>query len=277
MAIRTWSAIGCSAAGLTILAISTQLAPFHRYQARREEKASPTHLGSFPVSLILPSHHHSSQENYTVCIPASHLQKGVTDEEILARFTKGFLSGCAFTLERWLLSSFSYPILTDVQAIKKSLTPRSQSANSVLELGPLILDPSSISPTSTPSVSSLLFRNFVVLDSSSSLTAEQQDRLPGDYDRHVRPPHAFLELAWGGDGLGLVGSHRFEVCRGHCTPATATQEAEEFVKITLSTVSCVPRTGQAPRSSFLICFHVLYSKALFSDGIRGLSSVWLSV
>ncbi|KAI1827718.1 hypothetical protein F4861DRAFT_331387 [Xylaria intraflava] len=263
MAIPKWTAIGCTAAGLSILAVSARSVPFHR--ARHEAKASPTHLGSFAVSAVAPRYNNGGQENYSLLIPARRLQRDLSDEEILARFTKGFFSRLSFTPERLLLSVFPFSLLTDVQAIKETLALRSQDTASELVVGPVISDPASISPKTTPSVLSLLFRNFLVLD-SSLMTPAQRSQLPGDYARHARPPHAYVDFAWGGEGLGLVGCHRFEVRRRKIEQDA---DAEEAVEITFSSVSCLPRTGLAPSSGLLLRFHVLYSRLLFSDGIRG--------
>ncbi|KAI0537191.1 hypothetical protein GGR58DRAFT_472918 [Xylaria digitata] len=260
MAIGRWTTIGCTVTGLSILAISTRLLPFHR--ARHEQKASPTHWDSLVTSVVTPNRHRGLQENYSLLIPARRFQNDVSDEEILARFTKGFFSGLAFTPERLLLSAIPFPI-TDIPAIENTLAIRSQTATPGFVVGPEIWDLSSISPKSTPSVASLLFGNFLVLD-SSLLTIAQRNQLPNDYILHAKPSHAFVEFAWGGEGLGLVGSHRFEVSRYKVKQAT---DDEEFVKITFSTLSCRPKTGLAP-PNYLLWLHVLYSRFLFSDGIR---------
>ncbi|KAH8156214.1 hypothetical protein CIB48_g12037 [Xylaria polymorpha] len=261
MAIGKWTAIGCTAASLTVLAISTRLLPFHH--AHYEHKARPTHWDSFAISVVTPKQHRGVQENYSLLIPAKRFPSNVSDEEILARFTKGFFSGLAFTPERWILSTIPFR-LTDMLAIKKALASRSQNSTPGLVVGPEIWDTSSISPKSTPTLASLLFGTFLALD-SSSLTQAQRDRLPEDYTHHAKPPHAFVEFAYGGEGIGLVGSHRFEVSRQEVKQAA---ETEEFVKITFSAVVCKQKTGLAP-SSFALWFHVLYSRFLFSDGIRG--------
>ncbi|KAI1116387.1 hypothetical protein F5Y14DRAFT_406461 [Nemania sp. NC0429] len=263
MAIGRWTVISCTAASLTVFAISTRLLPFH--QARREPSASPGHKESFPISIVAPGQHRGIQENYSLLIPAKRFKSNVSDEEILARFTKGFFSGLAFTPERLLLITAPFR-LTDISAIKTALGSRSHTSTPSLVIEPEIWDTSSISPKSTPSLGSLLFGGFLALD-SSSLTQAQRDQLPGDYIRHPKPPHAFIEFAWGGEGLGLVGSHRFEVSRQEVKQAA---ETEEFVKITFSSVSCKPKTGLAPAESLALGFHILYSRFLFSDGIRGI-------
>ncbi|KAI0906259.1 hypothetical protein F4824DRAFT_445705 [Ustulina deusta] len=263
MAISKWTVIGCTATSLTALAISTWLLPFHR--SYHEQRASPTHRDSVAISVVTPQQHHGIrhhgiQENYSLLIPANRFKSNVSDEEILARFTKGFFSGFAFTPERWLLTT-TRPRLTDIPAIKTALAIRSRNS---LVVGPDIWDPSSISPKSTPSFGSLLFGNFLTLD-SSLLTHAQRDQLPDDYIRHPKPSHAFVEFAWGGERISLVGSHRFEVSRHEVKQAA---ETEEFVKITFSSVACKPETGLGP-SIFIQWFHVLYSRLLFSDGIKG--------
>lgn len=111
MAIGKWTAIGCTAASLTVLAISTRLLPFHH--AHYEHKARPTHWDSFAISVVTPKQHRGVQENYSLLIPAKRFPSNVSDEEILARFTKGFFSGLAFTPERWILSTIPFR-LTDM-------------------------------------------------------------------------------------------------------------------------------------------------------------------
>ncbi|KAI0965087.1 hypothetical protein F4678DRAFT_453816 [Xylaria arbuscula] len=261
MAISKWIAISFAGTGLTALAVSTRLLPFH--QSRRENRASPTHNESFAISIVAPKEHSGTQENYSLLIPAKRFKDSVSDEEILARFTKGFFSGPVFTPERWLLSGA--PIqLTDIEAIKKRFATRSQNSILSLAVGPEIWNTASISPKSTPSFASLLFGNFLTLD-SSLLTRNQRDQLPDDYIQHPKPPHAFVEFAYGSEWLGLVGTHRFEVSRHDEKQATGT---EEFVKVTFSCIVCKPKTGLA-LSSYLMWFHILYSRFLFSDGIKG--------
>ncbi|KAI0812085.1 hypothetical protein GGR55DRAFT_640393 [Xylaria sp. FL0064] len=260
MPIGKWTVIGFTATSLTGLAISTRLLPFH--QPHHEHRASPTHNDSFSMSIVAPKKHNGIRESYSLLIPAKRFKGSVSDEEILARFTQGFFSGLAFTPERWFLSTVPFR-LTDMSAIKKSLAIRSQIGASSFVVGPEIWDPAAISSKSTPSFASLLFGNFLVLD-SSSLTRAQRDQLPDDYVRHAKPPHAFVELAYGSEGLGLVGSHRFEVSRHE---AKQDEGTEELVKITFSAVVCKP-TGLAP-SRYLTWFHILYSNFLFSDGIKG--------
>ena len=282
MAISKFTTIGCTAAGLVALAISTQLLPF--YRPHHEPRPSPTHKGSFSMSVVAPKQHQGIQENYSFSIPVKRLRSNVSDEEILARFTKGFFAGLAFAPERRLLRVVPFRI-TDIPGttrsrdtrtrapetygctcpvIKKNLAMRSQNKMSDFAISPEIWNPSSISAKSTPAVASLLFGNFLVLDSSSMTTA-QQNRLPNDYPQHAKPSHAFVEFAYGGARLGLVGSHRFEVSRHEVKQGV---EVEECVKITFSAVVCKPKTGLPPSGS-LQWVHVLYSHFLFSDGIRG--------
>ncbi|KAI1157456.1 hypothetical protein F5B18DRAFT_645022 [Nemania serpens] len=263
MAISRWTVISCTAASLTVFTISSRLLPFHR--AHREHRASPGHKESFAISVVTPKQHRGLEENYSLLIPAKRFQSKVSDEEILARFTKGFFSGLAFTPERWLLITAPFR-LTDISAITTALTSRSQKGNSSLAVGPEIWDRSSISPKLTPSFGSLLFGGFLTLG-SSLLTQAQQDQLPDDHVRHPKPPHAFIEFAFGGERLGLVGSHRFEVSRQEVKQATGT---EDFVKITFSSVVCEPKNGLGPSNKLLLWFHVLYSRFLFSDGVRGI-------
>lgn len=122
-----------------------------------------------------------------------------------------------------------------------------------------------LSPTSIPPVGSLFFGNFLVLDSSSLSNSQRQEILP-ESTGYSPPSHPFIEWVARGDSVAIASSHRFEVTRQQ-TPGPS-GELEESVKITFSHVSCSPTTGREIWGGGLTAFHILYSKYLFSDGIR---------
>lgn len=64
-------------------------------------QATRGHENSFPMSIANPKGYPVDQESYSLIIPSSKLKVAISDEEILARFTKGFFGGWSFTLERW--------------------------------------------------------------------------------------------------------------------------------------------------------------------------------
>ncbi|KAH9897516.1 hypothetical protein F4778DRAFT_238247 [Xylariomycetidae sp. FL2044] len=284
-----WTAAGVSAAA----AIAARLLPFH--PAHHLSEASAAHAHSFAASVLTPSPSRGLQERYTASIPVRRLRDGViTDEEILARFARGFFSGLAFAPEKLLLVATPL-VLTDIPSIQSNLALRSKeedtsSFSSSQKKQLAITNVSYIPPTSTstssapllpPPVGSFLFHAFLVLDSSSINPAHRAQLLPAGYDEHQRPPHAFVEMAYGGAGLGLVGTHRFEVSRrgrgsddiersgeGGKGGEEGKEREEELVDITFSAVCCRTSTGLAP-PRWLLWFHVLYSRLLFSDGIRG--------
>ncbi|KAI8953165.1 hypothetical protein F4801DRAFT_538706, partial [Xylaria longipes] len=49
------------------------------------------------MALINPLGHRTGQDSYSIRIPLHKLKAGITNEEILARFTKGFFRGWIFT------------------------------------------------------------------------------------------------------------------------------------------------------------------------------------
>jgi len=53
------------------------------------------------MSVANPNRFPIEQDSYTVHIPLRELKTGISDEEILARFSKGFFGGWILTPERW--------------------------------------------------------------------------------------------------------------------------------------------------------------------------------
>lgn len=220
------------------------------------------------------------------------MKKNITDDEILARFNQGFFGGPAFTIERWLFcishlsltntssksklpaNSFQSHIMgrqtftTDhSKAILKALNASVKPSSSGFVVHPTqwSRDLSRLSPTSTPPVGSLFFGNFLILDSSSLSHQQRQDILP-EAAGYSPPSHPFIEWVARGDSVAIASSHRFEVIRQR-TPAPS-GEMEDSVKVIFSHVSCSPTTGREIWGGGLTTFHILYSKYLFSDGVR---------
>lgn len=71
--------------------------------------ATPGHENSLAFTLLNPKRYPTEQDSFSLRIPKRDLRAGISDDEILARFARGFFGGWVFTLERWffLLTQFS--------------------------------------------------------------------------------------------------------------------------------------------------------------------------
>jgi hypothetical protein len=65
-------------------------------------RAEPGHARSFAMHVIDPAGNPTQEESYTLRIPLRDLKPGLNDEEILARFSKGYFAGVVFAPERWI-------------------------------------------------------------------------------------------------------------------------------------------------------------------------------
>jgi hypothetical protein len=64
--------------------------------------AQPNHSRSFGMYVIDPAGNPTEEESYILQVPLRELKQGIDDEEILARFSKGFFAGWVFGPERWI-------------------------------------------------------------------------------------------------------------------------------------------------------------------------------
>ncbi|KAJ4391116.1 hypothetical protein N0V93_004731 [Gnomoniopsis smithogilvyi] len=228
--------------------------------------ATPGHENSLAFNLLNPKRYPTEQDRFSLRIPKRDLRTGISDEEILARFTKGFFGGWVFTPERWffLLTRFSlmdHDALSHVSPV--NLTNKKTERNGhVLPVNQnQIWKASIISRTSPIPLGTLLFGNFLVFESSVARQAEREALFPAA--KHVtRPDFVFTEVIGGpSKTFGLLPSHRFEVTREN------EGAADEMVKVTLSHVRCDPFSGK-PVRGVIKYFHLLYARLLFADGIR---------
>lgn len=114
----TWTtAATCTAAaGLAVLAIAqSRDTPFY-YHARRGPPVAG-HAESFGAIVVSPQGHALRRgDSYSTSIPLRRLRPGITDGEILARFTCGFFGGPMFTPERYFFAVSDYQV-TDVDGM----------------------------------------------------------------------------------------------------------------------------------------------------------------
>ncbi|GJC84587.1 hypothetical protein ColLi_07425 [Colletotrichum liriopes] len=248
------AAATCAAVG--VAALTARTPPYHH--ARHGPPVSG-HAESAAARAVGRRRPLLAGDSYSVSIPLSRLRPGITDQEILARFTRGFFGGPTFTPERWLFALSGYQ-LTDVEAIREAArcSPRKlRDGLAITKVGA----PSSIADETTPVVGSLLFGNFLVLDSRWATSAED-----------AAAATSYIDFVYGGGERSVIsGSHRFQVSRRGRRSSDSEEPAagrdEDAVDIAFSSVTDLAGMDGMLGRRFL-GFHRLYSHLLFSDGIR---------
>lgn len=73
--------------------------------------ATAGHDQSLAFKLLNPKAFPTEQDTFSISIPKRQLVAGISDEEILARFTRGFFGGWIFTPERWFFTLTRYSFM----------------------------------------------------------------------------------------------------------------------------------------------------------------------
>ncbi|KZL87484.1 hypothetical protein CI238_03989 [Colletotrichum incanum] len=264
------AAVTCTAVG--VLALTTRTPP-HRHA--RHGPPVPGQTESAAARAVGWQRPLLGGDSYSVSIPLSRLRPGITDQEILARFTRGFFGGPAFTPERWFFTLSGYQ-LTDVEAIQEAVrcsSSKLEDGFAITKVGAL----SSIADEMVPVIGSLLFGNFLVLDSHwvvppPSAPLRQGFSWPTSAEDAAAATTSYIDFVYGGGERSVIsGSHRFQVSRRGKQSSSSEEPTagcdEDAVDITFSGVTdLVGMDGMLGRQ--LLGFHRLYSHLLFSDGIR---------
>ncbi|KAL4906394.1 hypothetical protein BDW74DRAFT_176723 [Aspergillus multicolor] len=190
--------------------------------------------------------------------PNTNLPAGITNEQLLARFSNGVFGGRIFTPERWIAPIMQRCIDEDVIAA----TGRDSS------IPPPLWDLDALSQTTLPPLGTTLFGLLTLFDTSACTDAHRTAVFPASANV-PRPTFAFAEYAGRTRSRGLAASHRFEVTREREREQEHVGEEEvEFAVITFSHVRSNPATGGKSLPTWFVWFHVLYSGLLFAEGIR---------
>lgn len=279
----------------TVLSIGTGSALlcflYNRFQPSRNARDIPGatvgHESSYAMSIMNPRNQELFQHRLILKIPAAKLRAGITEKEVLALFTKGFFGGWIFTPERWLfiLTGISFanfegrqPVQPGTGRHNKRLAKTDRTHCDIgINLTSKPAEPpaqeiwktSSLSPKSIPPLGSLLFGNFLLADSTSATSHQQQKDLFASKPPS-RPPQGteFAEFVAGGSvWVELVSSHRFEVARGLHSGKDQGNDEEDMLQVTFSHASGNSRSGRRYSRPFQ-WLHLVYARLLFADGIR---------
>ncbi|KAL6239536.1 hypothetical protein BDW75DRAFT_250406 [Aspergillus navahoensis] len=241
--------IGC----LTILAIPCR-------SMRFLWRAEPGHSRSFGMHVIDPAENPTEEESYILQIPLYKLKQGIDDEEILARFSKGFFAGWVFGPERWIAPFVQGIIDHEVFASARASTADASSHQDAYEYD--ISHPNAMSQQRLPPLGACLFGLYYLVDMSACSSKDRALVFPTS-TQIPRPERSFVEYAGRTKGRSLAASHRFELVREH-----PLGDREEGVTIIYSHVRSNPRTGGQVYSRPMTAMHVCYAHLLFAEGVR---------
>ncbi|KAL4977908.1 hypothetical protein BDW66DRAFT_149637 [Aspergillus desertorum] len=241
--------IGC----LTILAIPCRSMQFFW-------RAEPGHTRSFGMHVIDPTGNPTEEESYILRIPLRELKQGIDDEEILARFSRGFFAGWVFGPERWIAPFVQRIIDHEVFASARASTGDSGSHPDAYAYD--ISHPSAMSQQHLPPLGACLFGLYYLVDTSVCSASDRTSVFPASV-QILRPERSFVEYAGRTKGRSLAASHRFELVREHPMGGD-----EEGVTIIYSHVRSNPRTGGRVYSRPMTAMHVGYAHLLFAEGVR---------
>ncbi|GFF59707.1 hypothetical protein IFM51744_10020 [Aspergillus udagawae] len=219
--------------------------------ATPSKQPSRAHQNSPTMALANPRGMPVYGDSYTIRIPLRDLKPGISDEEILARFSKGFFGVWVFAPERWALrvtglAMTDFPAFRDEDLASTLPTP--------------VWSLSRFDTTTLFPVGTLVFGNSQLLDSSVANPDVRRRLYPTHIESTIatKQNQAFVEYVGGSDKSHMVFSDRVEVERDW-----------DAVMITLSGFTCDPLTGEpaVPRVVREL-LHPVFAKMLLGDGIR---------
>ncbi|CAI7665429.1 unnamed protein product [Penicillium glandicola] len=195
-------------------------------------------LTSSSFKFVNPRHHVTGTDTVSQVFPESTVA-GLSDEEVLALFTRGFFGGFIFGFERTVLRLGGWKLLparyTGFKDDSKAIR---------------IWNASELSTHSLPSVGSCLFGSFKVLDKQIS------PKSPGQHTSYV-------DYGFGSDEFQFAGCHRFQITR-------ILSSGKPLMQLELQGFHCNPQKNQPAATKLLIWFHYLYAKLLFSNGVQSI-------
>ncbi|KFY75768.1 hypothetical protein V499_04273 [Pseudogymnoascus sp. VKM F-103] len=213
-------------------------------------------LTSSTFKLINPRNHVIVTDQVSVRLPASSIS-GLSDEAVLALFTRGFFGGKVFAIERLYMKLGGWKTIPTGYSGFKSLPTERIEWNH-----------HNIPAMSFMPVGDILFGAFQLVDSHLKLA-------PSD------PLPSYLDFGFGSDRGYFAGCHRFSLHRGlesekdselgslnvAGTASDADMLEDGEVEVRLEHFRCNPSKNVPSWAECISWFHCWYAKFLFADGI----------
>ncbi|KAK1978331.1 hypothetical protein LZ30DRAFT_729206 [Colletotrichum cereale] len=218
--------------------------------------------------LVTPRDHVSLGDTYLMdlVLPYEIAAKDATDEILLAAFVRGFFAGKVFSIERRLLQIARVTLLSYSSNLQVDPVSHGELNSSFFDvrkaLGPAtavkpVWATSELSPTSLPSLNSIIFGTFQVSH------VEIQD--PGRFVFEHEKTESSIDFVFGRDKTQFAGVHRFSLIRN---PARTRE-----IIILYEHTACNPTINQRLKSDFLLHFHNFYAMLLLREGVAEMMKV----
>jgi hypothetical protein len=265
------ASIAVSAAAALFLKVYLHNHPLPSSFTSRLQKSdflSPSCRSSRSLKIINPSNNIIKTDSIAISLSKAEVG-GLTDEEILARFVKGFFGGLVFAPERALIAglktlkmsfipvNFAGWFSPSYQFLRTMIETWLTRCAEGVEVEEKINDLSQISSTTLPPANSLFFDSFLLLDSK------------------IGASQSFIEFGFGDDQKQFSGFHRVEILRmpeieegGDENEKKSSSEVQGEAKLWYSSTSCNPTQNKPPFPELVMTFHKAYGGLLFRDGLR---------
>ncbi|EAS36700.3 uncharacterized protein CIMG_02054 [Coccidioides immitis RS] len=239
--------------------------------------------------IINPRGHRISEDCYTVTLPnttaifiasadsAGPLSQKVgaeskpiaqfSDEELLARFTRGFFGGNIFAPERFILGIGGVKMF---QAQFDGYQQRFEHGHSVGGID--VLKPSDIPKDKLLPINSKIYGGFLVIDSHILPTSSTPSQ---GSTNELETLYSYIDIGFGLGDFG--GAHRFSIHR-QCPHEPqkqanwlSSEKDREVITFSLSHFTCNPNRAEDTLATvrYLNWFHQWYARVLFADALKG--------
>ncbi|KAH7081130.1 hypothetical protein BKA63DRAFT_503220 [Paraphoma chrysanthemicola] len=229
--LLTSTALACAATSIYAARCYIQISSIPPSQITSSDALSDDFKTSKAVALTNPNKHIPINDSRRITI---NLPSPLSDEQILARFVKGFFGGWWLGPERTVLCGFG-KVLVDYKDLNHK--PISKS----------IWSASHLSRQIPPPLDALLFGAFRVVD------------------YYIADPHSggesYIDFVFGSDTGRLAGVHRF------CVSSEQSGERQGVVTIEFAHSGCNPGENKRLSPAVLECLHMWYGMVLFREGV----------
>ncbi|KAM5354046.1 hypothetical protein ACJ41O_000696 [Fusarium nematophilum] len=231
-----------TAGGAYSFMIHRRISLADRRQITRFDDIPESFEGSRSVSEIVNAGKHTRMADsrfISIDIPTQH--RHVSDEVLLAKFTRGYFGGLVIGPERVALQTLGLNLV--------HFTRASPTTTSIWSL-------SDLHDTQLPPLHSVIFGTFQTLDTHiAALPCSAESR-----------SQSYIDFGFGSDEAGFAGVHRFAVVRSG--------DDGQTVQIHCQSMSCNPRVDRPLRPRWMFAFHKAYADLLFREGVSEIKR-WL--
>ena len=213
---------------------------------------------SFAVSIVNPYSHITFNDSRSVIVPVS---KHLTDEQILAKFLRGFFGGYAFAPEAIALRLLGKQFVKFKGArshvSRSTITSDSMEGLEGIPASRQVWKAAEISTAELPPLHSVLFGAFRIIEFSRSDSSHLQFEKSNAGSSQV-------DIAYGSDTGFIAGVHRFSVSESE---GSADLYGQRLVTINFDSTSCNPKDNKQLGPELLLTFHIWYAFLLFKEGV----------